>query len=105
MGFSQILAQPATRLAKGKALPFAWSSPIDHRARSTPVPIASMHFEILMLLHTLAAARANRARELLAAAEPDDLDAFDAAAKAAAEQLRLAAGLFDYLARKAILRW
>ena len=103
--FGEILAQPATRLAKGRALPFAWTSPIDHKSTTQFTHIASFHFEIAMMLHVLAGAHANRARELMASVEPDDVDDFDEKAKAAAEHIRTAAGLFDYLAKKALLRW
>ena len=56
------------------------------------------------MINLLAAAHANRAWELMNVAKSDP-ELFDEHAKQAAEQLRIAAGMFDYLARKAIFKW
>eukprot|EP01108_Squamamoeba_japonica_P002015 TRINITY_DN191_c0_g1_i1.p1 TRINITY_DN191_c0_g1~~TRINITY_DN191_c0_g1_i1.p1 ORF type:complete len:397 (-),score=49.87 TRINITY_DN191_c0_g1_i1:31-1179(-) len=105
MGLNSILKHPGTRLAKGKKLPFAWTSPIHHKDKESFIAIPLFHYELLMMINLLAAARTNRALELMNAIEPDDEEDFDEKAKLAAEQLRMSAGMYDYLARKAIVQW
>lgn len=50
----------------------------------------------------LADAHANRARELISRATDTD---YDEPAKAAVEELRIAAGMFDYMAKVVIFNW
>ena len=103
MGLNQVLCHPATRLKK--PLPFAWTSPVHVKERDLYIELSTFHFELIMMLNVLGAAHANRAAEHMAAVEPDDLDSFDEAAKQAAEELRIAAGVFDFIARVAVPKW
>lgn len=103
MGLNQVLCHPATRLKK--PLPFAWTSPVHHKDKDLYTELNTFHFELIMMLNLLAAAHGNRALEHMSAVEPDSADSFDEAAKNAAEELRIAAGIYDFLARTAILKW
>jgi len=103
MALNQVLCHPQTRLKK--PLPFAFTSPVHVQERDLFIELHTFHYELIMMLNVLAAAHANRAAEHMASVEPGDVDSFDEGAKQAAEELRIAAGVFDFIARTAIPKW
>jgi len=100
MGLIQILQMPTTRVLK--PLPFTWTSPVSHKDPKSFCTLTDYNYELVMIMHLLADAHMNRADELIARATEQE---YDEPAKEALEELRIAAGMFEYVSKVMIFNW